>query len=307
VATNEKVAFRVTLLNIANVEPRETVIATVAAADVAAAFASLKAAAEQAKGRIVVADLSEQDKQKPSASLQFYIRRAEDSAMQKAVNEAGDVLSRNVARAAQSENVADQKITYKIDIVSSRAIEPRETLALGVEVSDVDGEVSKFVAQVKKLGGRIVKGPETAQSRSGKMIARVVADVPVDVRDDVVEKLKSHIRGSRSTPNPSAPEGKMATVRIDVTISNEALDTKDDTVATPFQSGISGTLGALWMSVRWLLTGILFVLPFAVVVVPVVWLMWKFWWKAEPQMVRPVVATAAGPVGSTPPPASSAP
>src|SRR5205807_2586062 len=147
------------------------------------------------------------------------------------------------------------------------------------------------------------KGPDAAQDRNGKMIARLIADVPLDARDDIVDRLRSNTRASRSTPNPQAPEGKMATVRIDVTLSNESLET-DDTVSTPFKTGLTLSLNGLWLSLNLLLRGVLFLLPWVVLIVAIAWVIWKLSRRPAPPVVVPIIATAEGPASPPPPSAS---
>jgi hypothetical protein len=293
--TDQKVAFRVTLVNIANVQARETVTIKVAAVDVPAAYRSLKEAALKAKARVVNANLNEQDRQNVEAQLEFDLRRPDEGPVQAALAGSGEVLTRVVARAPEGENVADQKITYKIDLLPTTAIEPRELVILGAEVPDVDEAVTKLNAQVTERGGRVVKGPTTAQERNGKVIARVIYDVPLPAKDAIVEKLKAtgQVRASQSVPNPQAPEGKMALARIDVTFSNEVLVPREDTLTSQLRSGLAVSLRGLSWSVNLLVVGVLFVLPWVLLLAAAIWLVRRLWRQAP--AVQPAAAAAPTP------------
>jgi phosphopantetheinyl transferase len=298
--SDQKVAFKVTLYNLGNVAARETVTITIAADDVAAAYRSLREAITKAKGRVTNANLNEQDRQKVSAQLDFDIRRPEEGVVQTALSAAGDLLSRHVARAPEGENVADQKITFKIEVIPAVAMPPREIARLNVELMDVDDAVAKLVAQVKELNGRVVKGPERVEERSGKVIARVHADVPASVAPAVLEKLKSQVRASQTIPNPQAPEGKLSVVRIEVTFSNPgALVPPDDSLLTQIRHGLSFSLRGLSLSLNVLIVGLLFVLPWLLVIFAIIWVFNRIWRSARPAVQPAMVTATPAPPGAT--------
>jgi hypothetical protein len=296
--TDSKVLFKVEFA--ANVQPRETVTLRIAATDVAAAHRAVSEAVEKAKGRVVNTDLKEQDRKNVTGQLDFDVRRTEEGIVQTALTDTGAVLSRHVARASAGENLTDTRVLFRVEFVPASAIEPREVYTLAVEVTDVEKEVSVLSAQVKELQGRPIKGPLTAQERSGRVTAHVVYDVPLDKAALVLDKVKSagQVRVSHVSPNPQAPEGKLAIARIDVTLANiEVLVPRDDGLLPQIRSGLSISLRGLFASVTWLIVGLLFVLPWVLVIFAVIWV--------ARRMARPTttlaVATPAGEVAPTNP------
>lgn len=271
--TDSKVLFKVEFA--ANVQPRETVTLRIAATDVAAAHRAVSEAVEKAKGRIVNTDLKEQDRKNVTGQLDFDVRRTEEGIVQTALTDTGAVLSRHVARASAGENLTDARVLFRVEFVPASAIDPREVYTLAVEVTDVEKEVSVLTAQVKELQGRPIKGPLTAQERSGRVTAHVVYDVPLDKAALVLDKVKSsgQVRVSHVSPNPQAPEGKLAISRIDVTLANvEVLVPRDDGLLPQIRSGLSISLRGLFASVTWLIVGLLFVLPWVLVIYAAVWI-----------------------------------
>src|SRR5207249_3442664 len=118
-----------------------------------------------------------------------------------------------------------------------------------------------------------------------RVIARVIFDVPLAVAPAVVERLKAtgQVRASQSVPNPQAPEGKLAVARIDVTFQNvEVLVPRDDSLTTQTRNGLSFSLRGLSASVSFLIVGLLFVLPWVLLLVAALWLVRRLW--------RPAVA-----------------
>src|SRR5262249_21218774 len=160
---------KVSLYNLVNICPRETVTQRVAVTDVVAAYRAVREAVGKAKGRIQTADLSEQDRKNVGAQLDFDVRRSDEATVQKALTEAGEVLWRQVRRAPEGENVSDSKVRFKVQFVPAIAIEPHEAVAMAVEVMDVDGAISVLSAQVREVQGRIVKGPELAHELNGRV------------------------------------------------------------------------------------------------------------------------------------------
>src|SRR5207302_3242809 len=97
--------FTVSLYNLTDVAPRETATVQLAVTDVPAGYRALREAVERAKGRVVTAELNEQDRQNVTAQLDFEVRRAEEGALQAALAAAGEVVSRAVTRAPEAGNL----------------------------------------------------------------------------------------------------------------------------------------------------------------------------------------------------------
>ena len=66
-------------------------------------------------GRIRDASSSDRDRQSASAHLEFDIRRTDEAAVQAALSGAGEMLGRQIARAAAGMNVTDTKVLFRVD------------------------------------------------------------------------------------------------------------------------------------------------------------------------------------------------
>ena len=120
--TRAKRGFNVQVWALGSVAPRETATIKLAAKDVPAAYHSLQEAVAKAKGRVLNAQLNEQDRQNITAQLDFEVLRAEESAINAALAAAGDVFSRNATRAADSETVVDSKVRLAVTLLNRSAI-----------------------------------------------------------------------------------------------------------------------------------------------------------------------------------------
>ncbi len=288
-------AFDLSLYNLAKIQPRETATVQVAVADVPAAYRALREAVEKAKGRVVGAELNEQDRQNVTAQLDFDVRRSEEGAIQQALTAAGDTVSRSVNRAPESQGVTDAKVLFKTSLVSAAHIRPRETVTLGIEVADVDAARAVFAAQVAEVHGRSIN-EQVAHERNGRVTGLLVYDVPFTAASSLVEKFKGSgtVRVQSTARNLQAPEGNLALARIDVTVSNaDLIVPKDDGLWPQVRTGLSYSLLVLSKSVSWLIFGICVLGPWALIAYGVYRLVRRLFGTPAAVPVAPVVVPPA--------------
>jgi Domain of unknown function (DUF4349)/Putative zinc-finger len=288
--------FLVSLYNLVNVAPRETVVLKVAAGDVAAAYRMLRAAIEKAQGRVTNAALNEQDQQNISAQLDFDIRRAGEETLQAALGGAGEVLSRQVTRQPAGENVTDAKVQFNVVLVSARTIPPRETTALVVEVADVDQALAVLGAQVRDAGGR-GEAQQRHQDPSGRITVQAPYVVPLSAAPGLVARIRTigRLREQRDTTNEQAPAGKLVLARLEVTWTNaEQLVPGESGLWAQLRRGLSFSLRGLAVSASWLLVGVLVVLPWVLLVYFIIWLVRRLW-RTSGTSTAPVTPTSGTP------------
>jgi hypothetical protein len=238
----------------------------VAVVDVPTAYQQLEAAA-RAAGRVFVAHLNEQDRKNISAQLDFDTRRSEEGALRAILEGAGDVLSRQVDRAAESDSVTDTKVLYKVTLVSGARLKPREVMTLALEVADVEAAATLFAAQVAEGKGRQVD-VKFDRDKSGQTTAKLVFDVPLAAAAGVVERFRAagKVRVSQSVRDPQATEGKFATAQIHVSLTNvEAIVADGDGVWPKLRQGLTVSASVLLKSLKWLVFGLCVVLPWAAI------------------------------------------
>jgi hypothetical protein len=228
-----------------------------------------------------------------TAQLDVDVRRVNEPALQEALTKiGGEVLSRHVARLPENENFTDAKVLFKIELVPAKNIAPRETVTVAVEVADVELLLRDLASQVKDLQGRVIQS-QVGLERNGRVTARAVYDVPLSAETGLVDRLKSvgHIRVHQLARDPQAPDGKLALARLDVTLSNaELLVPQDQGFWSHLRGGLSISLRGLFMSLSWLIVGVLFVLPWVVIVYVIVRLVRRLWGSPSPTTVVSVPA-----------------
>lgn len=265
--TDSKVMYKVTLLSVNRLKPRETATLQIAVTDVPNAYQTIRDAVSKATGRVLVAQLNEQDRQNISAELEFEVKRTDEGAVRAALDAAGDVLSRQVGRAAETDGATDSKVLYKVALVSASRLNPRETTTLSVEVTDVDGTATRFATQVAEAKGRQVDA-KLDRDAGGRATAKLVFEVPLAAAPELVQQFKAvgTVRVSQSIHNPQATEGRYATARIHVTLTNvEAIVPEGNGLWSKVRHGLSLSASVLLTSVTWVVFGLCVILPWAVI------------------------------------------
>lgn len=122
-------------------------------------------------------------------------------------------------------------------------------------------------AQVAEAKGRQVDSQVT-RDRSGRVTAKIVADVPLAAAAGVAERVKGAgiVRVSQTARDPQAPDGRFALARLDITLTNaEAIVAPDDGVWPQVRKGLMYSASVLLTSLTWVVFGLCVVLPWAVV------------------------------------------
>jgi hypothetical protein len=265
--TRSKRGFQVQLWALGTVPPRETISLQLATRDVLAAYHALQETVAKAKGRVLNAQLNEQDRQNITGQLDFEVRRDEEAAVRAALTAAGDVFARTVTRAQDSEQVIDSKLRWQVKLINASAMQPRETVVLGIEVRDVDQAAAALTAFVTEAKGRSEQA-QVAHERNGQVTAKVVFDVPLAAAAGVVAKFKGvgTVRAQQSWRNLQVPESELAVARLEVTLSNTELIVPSDVGLWPqIRKGLHTSFVAISWSLTVVIIGLCFVLPWAIV------------------------------------------
>ena len=265
--TDSKVQFRAALLSVDRLTPRDTTTLQVAVPDVRTAYQGLREAAVKAAGRLLIAQLNEQDAQHVTGQIEVEVRRADEAAFRTALDAVGEVVSRQMTRAPEGTSATDSKVKYQVAIFGVNRLSPRETTALTLEVNDVDQALAGFAGQVAEAKGRQLSAQSTRES-TGKVTAQASYEVP-QASAGLADRFKAagKVRGYQSTKDPQAPAGKYATVRIDVTlVSGDQIVSEGDGLWPQIRRGLTISMAVLLTSVTWVIFGLCVVLPWGVVI-----------------------------------------
>ncbi|MCS7045546.1 MAG: DUF4349 domain-containing protein, partial [Gemmataceae bacterium] len=152
IATDRRTAYRLTLRNLSNIQPRESFTLQIAVPDVPAAFRALEAEVAKVKGQVRASQLNEQDKSNVTAVLNFDVAGADRQLFEQLFSKLGDVMVRNTHRAPPNELATERKVGYRLTLKSVNSVPPREVFQLQAVTTDVPGtfrQLQEAVAQAK--------------------------------------------------------------------------------------------------------------------------------------------------------------
>jgi glycine cleavage system regulatory protein len=286
-----KIRLQVVLADEAALQPRETVAVQLAVSDVPARYAKLLEAAGAAQARVLQSQLSEDQAQKNvTGTVAFDVRRENRPAMEAALNEAGDVVSRTVVRSTDTQNTLDDKVRLSLTLTDAAKLPPRETTTLGMESPDVEKAKEQVESLALGMGGRVVDST-LSREQDGRVIAKVVADVPLAKSLEMVRKTRDQgrVQFRRDAREEGVPQGSLARARVDVTIANEDLIVQNDKgLGSTIREGLRTSVTGLLWSLQLIVVGLLLVAPWALIV----YAGWRLFRRARTRRQPPAAAPA---------------
>jgi hypothetical protein len=266
--TKSKRGFLVQIMAWGAVPARETTALQLATPDVAASYRKLQETIATAKGRMLSAQLNEQNRQNTTGLLDFEVRREEEPVIRATLTSLGDVLSRNVTRVPENDSAISSKVHLQVALFDAARIPPRETTTLEIEPNDVDATATLFTSIVREAGGRTVES-HVSRERNGKATSKLTFNVPLAAAPEVVDRFKSSgiVRVQDKSRNPQVPDGPLAVARLEVVLSNSELIVPSDQGLWPqVRKGLSTSFVGLSWSLTVVIIGILFVLPWVLAI-----------------------------------------
>ncbi len=191
--------FNISLYNLANIAPRETVNLTLAAEDVETAYKAILSVmnADDAvsMGRIVSSTLNSQKKDQTSGAITLEVKSDKANAVELAIRATGEVLHVAVSENPDSNNVTRAKRGYSISLISIAQVAPRETQTLQVAAKNVPAAYAKLLTALQdpKQPSRILSSQLNEQDRQN-----VTGQIDVEVPRAAVGAIEAAITGTES-------------------------------------------------------------------------------------------------------------
>jgi glycine cleavage system regulatory protein len=270
--TKSKKGFHVVLLAMAHVAARETTTLRFAAVNVAETQRKLQALVLEKKGRILDARLNED--RATTSPRRSTSRSPPTGPRSTTLKASGEVIGRNVARAADDGRVVDAKVRASSSDPDGRVRRPaphREARRRGVGRGRRGERITKAVTEG---GGQARRQPELARDPNGRTVSQFVYEAPLNAPAGFVDQIRKTgtVRVEETRRNPLAPKAGPAIGRIELTLSNEdPLVGRDAGFAAQMKDALRSVIGAAGFSLKFILIGALIVVPWALIV----WLTWK--------------------------------
>jgi anti-sigma factor RsiW len=255
--------FEVSLYNLANIQPRETITLTVATLDVPGSYKKLQEAV-QGKGKIKRGQFNEQNKLNINAVLDFDLHVKDRPGIDKLLTEVGKEIGRSTEQAQPSDSVTDQKVGYRLTLRSVTSIPPREKITLAIEVKNVEQTTSDMVDAIKSHKGLVANGPLFTLDPRGQVRAVILFDVPFAAKDELVKEFKATgtVRLQKTEPNAAVPDNELATAHIDVALSSVGpIISGEDALGPQLRKSLFYSFKIFSISLSFVLLGILGILP----------------------------------------------
>jgi glycine cleavage system regulatory protein len=144
------------IYNLANVAPRETIVLSLACVDTEASYKAILARIEKAGGRVISSALNRMKNDQSSGSLSFEIKAADAEPVLLDVRAAGEVMRLDVTENPDTQNVTKSKRGFQVQIFSTGLVEPRETSTITIAAKSVPEAYAKLQDAAVKAGGRIL-------------------------------------------------------------------------------------------------------------------------------------------------------
>jgi hypothetical protein len=129
--------FQVSIYNLANVAPRETVTLNLACVDAEASYKQILARIEKAGGRVVTSSLNRQKNDQTTGTLRFEVKAAEADGVLADVRAAGEVMRLDVLENPDTQSVTKSKKGFQVQLFAMGLVEPRDTTTVSIASKDV--------------------------------------------------------------------------------------------------------------------------------------------------------------------------
>lgn len=144
------------LYNLANLSPRETVHVDLACVDAEKATAKVLERVEKASGRVLSSNLSRPKSDQTTGRLSFQINRAEADAVLRDIRGVGEVIKLDVTEDPDAANATRSKRGFNVNLYSMGLVQPRETSTVVLAAKDVSAGYRGLIDTMKAAGVRIV-------------------------------------------------------------------------------------------------------------------------------------------------------
>ena len=279
-----KRAFQVEVWALGAVQPRETTSVQLATKDVPASFRTLQDVVSKAKGRMLNAQLNEQDQQNVTGTLDFEVRRGAEATVEAALARLGTTTARTVTRAADSESVTDTKVRFTAALRDVNRIPPRESITLAVVTQTVERDLATVTGLLGQVQGRVINST-VSHKRTGEVLAHLVFDIPLGQKNDLIEKVRSFgtVRVHNSSRNTEVAEHPLSMARVELVLEGvPPIVAKDDGVWPQVRKGLTTSAQWIGVSLMWAVVGLSVILPWALIVYGLTRLFLRFTRRGEP-------------------------
>jgi hypothetical protein len=204
--------FFVSIYNLANVAPRETVYLNLACVDAEKSHAAVLARVAKAAGTVKNSSLDSQKSDQTKGMVEFEVRGDAEGILAD-LKALGEVMFLKVVENPDTANVTRSKRGFVVNVAALGTVAPRESVTILLAVKDVAAAYGKLGELARKLEGRILTSNLNENDRRN-VRGTLAFDVRREHEKAVEEALKSagevYTRTSnRQQDNPNVVDSKL--------------------------------------------------------------------------------------------------
>jgi hypothetical protein len=148
--------FLVSLYNLANIEPRDTVHLNLASPDAEKSFQAILARIEKAAGRITSSGLSRERNDQTSGHVQFQVKAANADQVLLDLRAEGEVLKMSVVESGNPSGSTKTKRGFNVSVIALGMTQPRETSTIVLASKDVAAGYRLLTAAANAARARVL-------------------------------------------------------------------------------------------------------------------------------------------------------
>lgn len=270
---DSKVLYRFSFVDVSALPPRQTMDRQIAVADVADGYQTLLNVARAAGANVRTAQLNDSDPRQITADLEFVTPAKDQSAIQVAIDKAGNSIGGSIARLPSGDSATDLKTGFRLRLIQADQLPPHRTYQLELQTSTPMDALAQLIASAQSAGARVVD-QSTNQQSDGTTDSQLIVELPLAGADSLAQEAcsKGTVHTDQSNDDTTAPSGPAARGRLEIHFVSAAPVVADDNglAATIKQGLITSIRGLLW-SVQLAVIGLCLIGPWALIL----WGAWK--------------------------------
>lgn len=261
-----KVGFVITVVDERTLTARETQSMTVVASGVSDRYYKVLEALVAADALVINSQLSTQNAKETTGTLEFVINRQDRQRIEDALGQNADIFNRAVERSADTQGTVDTKVRYAVTIRDADQQPPRQVVQMTLQTAAVDKAVGDLEAAAIAAGGRKLEAERFRQDRRDG--ARIVVDVPLAKVGELVTAVRGQgeVTANQSRQNDGVPQGALSRARVEIAYAVPPTAAADKGFGESIREGLSGALTGLFTVLRWVIFGLVVIVPCLVLI-----------------------------------------
>ncbi len=256
------------LYNVANVAPRQTVHIELATTDVSAAYNTIVAKTIKSGGRVVQGGTAQGRSDRGRADARIEVPTTDADGFLADLKAMGEIITLGTSETNDNAGVTMSKRGYDLTIYSAQALPPRQSATFRIETGDVEQASAGLQAALLQAGGRVIRSDAQAEP-AGISTAILTMELPLDQTPNAIAAVRNtgKVLAVSTSQNAEVPTGTLAKSRVDITFTTPGPITGETGgLLANLRHGLSLSARGLLLSMQFVVIGLCFVLPWVVAI-----------------------------------------